>query len=696
MNFQDVILTLERYWGARGCVLLQPHDLMMGAGTFHPATTLRTLGPGAWNTAYVQPCRRPGDARYGDNPNRLGHYYQYQVILKPSPPDVQDQYLGSLEAIGIDLSKNDIRFVEDDWESPTLGAWGLGWEVWLNGMEATQFTYFQQVGGIATMPVPAELTYGLERLVMALQGVNSIYDITWVDGVSYRDVFHRNEVEQSVYNFEESDPEALLAEFDRNVAAVEHLAEKGLALPAYDRAIMTSHTFNLLDARGAISVAERAQYIKRVRDLAVRCVNVWHEQVASKDHPVLAPEPPQALPDDAPPSGSRELFVEVHCEELPASYVLPALDALSEGLVALLGGIKHGGLQTWATPRRLAVAIADVEPARPKETKVVTGPPADRAFDAEGKPTKAAMGFARGKGADPSALTVVEGPKGPVVAVEVEEGGEFTREVVAEGIGALIAGLPFPKAMEWGTGGAKFARPLTAINALYDGVRLEGTAMGLPITNQTVGHRLAEDRQFAFRSSAEWLEGLRARGVEPDHHARRQRIVELLDEAQGTLDCDPIRDDTLLDEVMFLVEAPTLVVGTFEPSLLELPPRLLVQTMKQNQRYFPVFKNGKLNHHFVVISNNPWATKRALVPATPPCCGRGSMMRGSSMRRTARSRSRSAGASWRACSGFGALAPWPTSRPAWRSSRKGWPRAWGRIPQWRWRRAVCARRTSSP
>lgn len=612
MNFQDVILTLERYWGERGCVLLQPHDLMMGAGTFHPATTLRSLGPGAWRAAYVQPCRRPGDARYGDNPNRLGHYYQYQVILKPSPPDVQELYLGSLEAIGISLRDNDVRFVEDDWESPTLGAWGLGWEVWLNGMEATQFTYFQQVGGLPCAPVPAELTYGLERLTMSLQGVSSIFDLTWVDGVTYRDVFHRNEVEQSRYNFEHSDPAALFEEFNRNAAAAESLAELGLALPAYDRAVMTSHSFNLLDARGAISVAERARYIRRVRDLAVRCVQVWHEQVASKDHPVIPETVADLPPDDASPSGSRELFVEILCEELPASMVEPALGALAEGLVGLLEGIEHGAVRTFATPRRLAVAIADVADARPQQVRLVTGPPAERAFDADGTPTRAAVGFARGKGVEPSALKVVEGPRGRVVAVEVTEGGEATRTLVAEQLHGVVSALPFRKTMEWGTGGVRWGRPVHAVNAIYDGVRLQGRAMALPITHTTEGHRLADDRRFSFCDAASWLRGLRDRAVEPDVALRRARIEALLAEATAQLGCDPIQDEALLEEVLYLVEAPTLVIGAFDPELLALPPRLLVQTMKQNQRYFPVFRGGVLDEHFVIISNNPWGDTEAI------------------------------------------------------------------------------------
>jgi glycyl-tRNA synthetase alpha chain len=275
MTFQNIILTLQQYWGDRGCAILQPFDMEMGAGTFHPATFLRSLGPEPWRAAYVQPCRRPGDARYGDNPNRLGHYYQYQVIIKPSPLDIQDLYIGSLVALGIDLKKHDIRFVEDNWESPTLGAWGLGWEVWLDGMEVSQFTYFQQCGGFDLKPISVELTYGLERLAMYIQGVDNVFDLTWVEGITYRDVYHRNEVEQSQYNFEHADTDLLLSMFDGAMNESIKLSGVGLALPAYDQAMKCSHLFNLLDARGAISVAERAQYIGRIRTLALRSAQAW-------------------------------------------------------------------------------------------------------------------------------------------------------------------------------------------------------------------------------------------------------------------------------------------------------------------------------------------------------------------------------------------------------------------------------------
>lgn len=272
LTFQEIILILQNYWANRGCVILQPYDMEVGAGTFHTATFLRALTPEKWNAAYVQPSRRPTDGRYGENPNRLQHYYQFQVVLKPNPPDIQELYLGSLQALGIDTLTHDVRFVEDNWESPTLGAWGLGWEVWLNGMEVTQFTYFQQVGGIECFPVTGEITYGLERLAMYIQGVDSVYDLVWADGefgkITYGDVFHQNEVEQSTYNFEHANVAKLFELFDFYESEADKLVAVNLPLPAYEMVLKASHTFNLLDARGAISVTERQRFILRVRTLA--------------------------------------------------------------------------------------------------------------------------------------------------------------------------------------------------------------------------------------------------------------------------------------------------------------------------------------------------------------------------------------------------------------------------------------------
>ena len=278
LSFQDMILTLHQFWGAHGCLILQPYDMEMGAGTFHPATVLRALGPDPWKCAYVQPCRRPTDGRYGENPNRLGAYYQYQVMLKPSPPDLQALYLGSLDAIGIDTQAHDIRFVEDDWESPTLGAWGLGWEVWCDGMEVTQFTYFQQVGGFDCRPVAGELTYGLERLAMYIQGIDNIYDLAFnAAGVTYGDVFLENEKQMSQWHFEVADTERLFESFRMAAAEAQNCLDAKLAIPAYEHAIKASHLFNMLQARGVISVAERQAYIGRVRDLAKAACAAWLE-----------------------------------------------------------------------------------------------------------------------------------------------------------------------------------------------------------------------------------------------------------------------------------------------------------------------------------------------------------------------------------------------------------------------------------
>ncbi|WP_319759903.1 glycine--tRNA ligase subunit alpha [Maridesulfovibrio sp.] len=287
MNFQDVILKLQDFWSDYGCCIVQPLDIEVGAGTFNPSTFFRVIGPEPWNTAYVEPSRRPTDGRYGENPNRLQHYFQFQVILKPSPDDVQDLYLKSLEVLGIDAAEHDIRFVEDDWESPTLGAWGLGWEVWLNGMEVTQFTYFQQVGGIDLKPVSVELTYGLERICMYLQGVESVYDLKWNDKVTYGQIFHQNEVEQSTYNFEYSDSAMLLDLFDKFEAESQKLCEAGLTRPAYEYCLKCSHTFNMLDARGAISITERATYIGRVRNLASAAAKLYAQERENMNYPML-------------------------------------------------------------------------------------------------------------------------------------------------------------------------------------------------------------------------------------------------------------------------------------------------------------------------------------------------------------------------------------------------------------------------
>jgi len=286
LTFQDIILKLQNYWANQGCAILQPYDMEVGAGTSHTATFLRSLGPEPWKATYVQPSRRPKDGRYGKNPNRLQHYYQLQVVLKPSPSDILELYLGSLRALGFNLKENDIRFVEDDWENPTLGAWGLGWEVWLNGMEITQFTYFQQVGGIDCKPITGEITYGLERLAMYIQGVDNVYDLTWTDNLKYGDVYLQNEIEQSAYNFEHSDADFLFQAFTAHEKEANHLMTERLALPAYEQVLKAAHSFNLLDARGSISITERAEYIGRIRNLARNVANSYVQSRANLGFPL--------------------------------------------------------------------------------------------------------------------------------------------------------------------------------------------------------------------------------------------------------------------------------------------------------------------------------------------------------------------------------------------------------------------------
>ena len=295
LNFQEVILTLQRYWGDRGCAILQPYDMEVGAGTSHTATFLRALGPEPWRAAYVQPSRRPKDGRYGENPNRMQHYYQFQVVLKPSPLDIIDLYLDSLRALGVDPQVHDIRFVEDDWENPTLGAWGLGWEVWLDGMEVTQFTYFQQVGGLDCKPITGEITYGIERLAMYLQGVKNVFDLKWTEGLTYGDVYRQNEIEQSTYNFEQSNAQVLFQHFNDYEAEAKRLIGARLALPAYEMVLKAAHTFNLLDARGAISVTERAAYIGRIRNIARSVSQAYFDSRLRAGFPMCKAEQLQKL-----------------------------------------------------------------------------------------------------------------------------------------------------------------------------------------------------------------------------------------------------------------------------------------------------------------------------------------------------------------------------------------------------------------
>jgi glycyl-tRNA synthetase alpha chain len=414
LTFQQIILKLQSYWDAQGCALLQPYDMEVGAGTSHTATFLRAIGPEPWKAAYVQPSRRPKDGRYGENPNRLQHYYQYQVVLKPAPSNILDLYLGSLEALGFDLKKNDIRFVEDDWENPTLGAWGLGWEVWLNGMEVTQFTYFQQVGGIDCKPITGEITYGLERLAMYLQGVDNVFNLKWTDTLSYGDVYHQNEVEQSTYNFEHADAEFLFTAFSAYEKQAQHLIGTQLALPAYEQVLKAAHTFNLLDARGAISVTERAAYIGRIRNLARAVAQSYFESRERLGFP-MAPrewvETVECLEQEGCLKArikmtDQNLLVELFVEELPPK----ALKKLGESFAnVLFEQLRDAGLTDaqsvvtpYASPRRLAAHVTQVAAQAADKAVQQKLMPVTVGLDASGNATPALLKKLQALGADVS------------------------------------------------------------------------------------------------------------------------------------------------------------------------------------------------------------------------------------------------------------------------------------------------------
>ena len=609
-TFQDMILRLQRFWTEYGCVLGQPFDVEKGAGTYNPHTFLRALGPENWNVAYVEPSRRPTDGRYGDNPNRLYRHHQFQVILKPSPPDTQGLYLQSMAALGIHPEEHDIRFVEDNWESPTLGAWGLGWEVWVDGMELTQFTYFQQCGGLECNPVPAELTYGLERIAMYLQGVDNVYDLVYAPGVSYGEVFHQDEVEYSTFTFEHLDVAAYSAAYEANEKETQRLAEADLVIPAYDHLLKAAHAFNALDARGAISVTERQGYILRIRDLAMMCAERYLALRERLEFPLQRPAPEVAgRPDVATPKLTkkltrRELFVEIGMEELPAAEVLPAVEALRDKIVAGLEELRlnPSPAQIYCTPRRLVVAL-EVDDRQSDRTVEVAGPPVKAAFR-DGQPTKAAIGFAKGQGVEVDDLIKKDTPKGEYLYAVKAEVGQAAFALLPDVIEGAIGAVPFKRSMRWSHGRGPFSRPIQWMVALFGGKVIPVAYAGVVAGAESRGHRFMAPAPFKVKDRAGYLAALAERHVVVDHAERRQLVLEgarkAAEKAGGTL-----REDAdLIDEITMLVEQPIPLPNTFDPRFLEIPDEVLISEMQHHQRYLPVVdKDGKLMSSFVVVAN---------------------------------------------------------------------------------------------
>ncbi|GIL97072.1 hypothetical protein Vretimale_2680 [Volvox reticuliferus] len=473
-TFQEAIAKLQEYWASVGCAIWLPHNTEVGAGTMNPATFLRVLGPEPWNVAYAEPSIRPDDSRYGDNPNRLQRHTQFQVILKPDPGNAQELYLGSLEALGIDTKVHDVRFVEDNWESPVLGAWGLGWEVWLDGMEVTQFTYFQQAGGRALDAPAVEITYGLERILMALQGVTNFKDIRYSPGVTYGEMFYQNEYEMSRYNLDEADVADQRTRFELYDKEARRLLAKRLPIPAYDHLLKLSHTFNIMDARGAVGVTERADCFATLRGLAREITGLWVSRREELEHPLgTIPAPASPVPGrPAVPSSldPRAFVLEVGTEELPPDDVVAAANQLRERVPALLSKLRltYGAVHVEGTPRRLAVVVEGLAAKQASEEAKIRGPPAKQAFSADGSPTKALEGFCRKNGVDVASVTrEVDGKGVEYVYAVVRDAGRAAVEVLTDELPALVGGLSFKKSMRWNGHGVSFSRPMRWLLALH-------------------------------------------------------------------------------------------------------------------------------------------------------------------------------------------------------------------------------------
>ena len=648
LSFQEVIMRLQAYWAEHGCLIWQPYSEKVGAGTGNPATVLRVLGPEPWNVAYAEPSYRPDDGRYAENPNRMQMHTQFQVILKPAPADAQELYLRSLEAIGIDRNQHDIRFVEDNWESPALGAWGLGWEVWLDGLEISQYTYFQQAGGYPLDPIPVEYTYGLERIVMYLQGVAEVWQIDWDGRRTYGDVLKTPEIEHCKYDFEIADVNRLKTMYDLFEAEAKSCLAHRLVTPAHDYVLRCSHTFNLLDARGAIGVTERAAFFARMRDLARQVSVAYVEQREHEEYPWLADDKVTGgqgdkVTDEAhrvtvSPSHPLTYLLEIGTEELPATDLQSAIDQLKGAVPKLLADLRlaHGAIFVSGTPRRLVAQVEALAPRQADEETVVKGPPADRAFDASGAATPAAVGFARKNGVPVESLEVRQEGAGRYVYAVVRRPGQPAMDVLPNALSGLVAGIKFGKTMRWNSTNIAFSRPVRWLVSLYGEIVIPFAYAGLVAGRVTRGPRAEGSPELEIANADAYLPLMAGHQVIVDRAARRAtiqaQVAELAAQVGGSVPDDP----GLLDEVTDLVEQPTAIRGSFSDDYLRLPKEVLITVMKKHQRYFPVvgrpvdWEIGKLGDQSTNLpiyqptnlpayapTSSPSATAR---PGTPTSC----------------------------------------------------------------------------
>jgi glycyl-tRNA synthetase len=625
-SFQTIILKLQDFWASHGCLITQPYYTQVGAGTMNPATFLRVLGPEPWNVAYVEPSVRPDDGRYGENPNRFQLHTQYQVILKPDPGNPQELYLESLKALGIDPRQHDIRFVEDNWEQPAISAWGLGWEVWLDGQEITQFTYFQQMGGVALDPVSVEITYGLERILIALNNAKAIWNEEYGAGVTYGEIRRQEEFEHSKYYFETADVERVRAMYDLFSAEADACLAAGLIVPAHDYVLKCSHCFNILDTRGAISVAERQAFFRRIRELAKGVAVAYGEQRKGAEYPLLRESGigksvnSEFGKTNVPiPNVPTPFLLEIGVEELPADDVDSAYSQLVTRIPLLLTELRldHKDIRIFTTPRRIVVSIDSLSPNQPDREDLVKGPPADKAFDKDGKPTQAALGFAKKNNLDPAALEAREIDGGKYVVAVVKQKGRPTPEVLVDALPKLVESIKFEKSMRWNDSGIAFSRPIRWYVALLGDMVIPFEYAGVTSGNISRGLRPYGSPEIKIPSADKYFDVIREAGILLDKEERKASIVEQVNQAAALIGGQAIIEEGLLNEVTNLIEMPTAVMGGFNEEFLALPRDVLISVMKKHQRYFPVerqkskvaasptldLRPSTLLPHFIAIRN---------------------------------------------------------------------------------------------
>ncbi|WP_194846839.1 glycine--tRNA ligase subunit beta [Candidatus Neptunochlamydia vexilliferae] len=609
MTFQEIINTLLSFWARKGCLIQQGHDVEVGAGTFNPATFLRCLGPEPYNTVYVEPSRRPQDGRFGENPNRTQLFHQLQVIMKPSPKEIQKLYLESLEELGFNLKEHDIRFVHDDWESPTLGAWGLGWEVWLDGMEVTQFTYFQSVAGFSLKPISVELTYGLERLAMIIQKKKSFFEMQYNEKLTYGDIYHQSEIEWSHYNFYKASTKMWHRHFEDYETEAKALIAIDLPLPAYDFVMKASHAFNMLEARGVLSVTERTGYIARVRELARGAATCYLASREKLGFPMLQNERVKetktfSIPTAFDPKKKNDFLLEIGSEELPATFVPIGCRNLKNALEKLLkeSELKFGDVSVYGTPRRLAILVKGLVHGTEEVEEERKGPPVSIAYDDAGVLTKQGEGFFKSVNLPPLKRDEVDGD---YIRVTVKKKGVSTFELLSRALPKLITDLPFPKRMRWSDIEASYARPLQWVVALLGKEVVPFEVAEVVSGNVSRGHAQLCDEPIEVASPGDYVAALEKGKVLVDTKARREKIEKELTAIEEETKTTALYKEKVLAQVLYLAEWPQLTYASFNEAFLRAPEEVLTSEMVEHQKYFPLKDaSDKLAPLFVITADN--------------------------------------------------------------------------------------------